>query len=236
MSVSVWANVFLTRFLTSFLMGLLIGGMVYLITLTGLFLVEHVDDHGSQTVWHLKGKERKILFLLSIIQGMWIEQLTGLNILQRLLLGIFAGCLSFASVTDWKTCEVFQFTWWVACVVTLLLMGRKILQLHLIKELVVDFILLLFYVVVQELFFCKMYGRADCHAFVACAAAGFAVGMDVRGYFLHMTLAFCILIVVQFMRHNVESFLQLKDSVAFLPYITISFWVTIVFLNRVSIR
>lgn len=146
------------------------------------------------------------------------------------LLSVIAGCLLFACLTDCKTCEVFEFTWWIAGTVgVIMLLQQYFLDFQksqygafgVLQKLVPFFI----YIVLQEFFFCKFYGRADCHAFVVCAMVECALGMGALEYLIHMLIAFGCLAIVQMLRHNINHCGNLKQPVAFLPYITFSFWV-----------
>ena len=80
----------------------------------------------------------------------------------------------------------------------------------------------------QEKLFSGMYGKADCHAFVVCAIAGSGAGWGMKEYLMHMLLAIMLLAVAQGAKGNVGRNSNLKKGVAFLPYITISFWVLLV--------
>ena len=126
-------------------------------------------------------------------------------------------CLLFACVTDCRTCEVYNFTWWIsgtaAAVLILLngtLKGEMLLELGL-------------FCLLQLLVFTKMYGRADCYAFCVCAMVEAAEGMGFMEFLLHMLLAFGILAPVQLLYHNVDRRGNLKQPVPFLPYITLAF-------------
>ncbi len=133
--------------------------------------------------------------------------------------GIFAACLVFACITDCRSREVYNITWWVAgaAAAVLLLGGRRRPDGILLLELG-GFILL------QLKLFPKMYGRADCYAFSVCAVAEAAAGFSLTGYFLHMVLSFLFLAFVQALRHNIGSGGKLLRPVPFLPYITLAFW------------
>jgi len=129
-------------------------------------------------------------------------------------LSVLAGCLIFACMTDYKACEVYQFVWWVGGACGILFMWGNIGN---IWELV-------WFCLLQEVFFCRFYGRADCHAFVVCALIQFGMGMGVREWLIHMLLAFGGLALIQLVRRNINGTGNLKEPVAFLPYITVSFW------------
>ena len=89
---------------------------------------------------------------------------------------------------------------------------------------------LLLFGLLQEKIFSRMYGRADCHAFLICALTECAMGFRMKEYLLHMLLALFLLVVVQAIRKNIGKNGNLKKAVPFMPYITISFW--LVMLSR----
>ncbi len=127
-------------------------------------------------------------------------------------------CLLFACVTDCKTCQVYNVTWWISGgAAVLLLVGRESrLTIGVISELFV-------FIVLQLIFFSKMYGRADCYAFSVCAIAEASEGMGLGEYLLHMLWAFLLLAFVQGICHNIDKTGNLRKPVPFLPYITLAF-------------
>lgn len=80
------------------------------------------------------------------------------------------------------------------------------------------------FVALQQLLFCHMYGRADCHAFSVCALAECGGGTGILFPLCHMLLAVVLLAVVQLFRGNVTSQGRLRVPQPFIPYITVSFW------------
>lgn len=133
--------------------------------------------------------------------------------------GVIAVCLLFACITDCRSREVYNVTWWAAGMAAgaLLLGKRDRLDAGILSELG-SFILL------QLVLFAKMYGRADCYAFSVCAVAEAAAGLSLAGYLLHMLLSFALLAFVQALRHNIDRGGNLRQPVPFLPYITLAFW------------
>lgn len=133
--------------------------------------------------------------------------------------GVIAVCLLFACITDCRSREVYNVTWWAAGMAAgaLLLGKRDRLDAGILSELG-SFILL------QLVLFTKMYGRADCYAFSVCAVAETAAGLSLAGYLLHMLLSFALLAFVQALRHNIDRGGNLRQPVPFLPYITLAFW------------
>jgi hypothetical protein len=148
--------------------------------------------------------------------------------IQGTLLAMLAGILLFACITDGLRCQVFRFVWWLSAVASGLLYivhaggsGDD----HVIWTFWVEFLI---YSLLQELFFSRFYGRADCHAFVLCALVGSLYGMTMREYLIHMLVSFGLLAIVQGLRRNISRKGNLKQPVAFLPYITIAFWIILV--------
>lgn len=131
---------------------------------------------------------------------------------------VLAGCLLFACITDCRTCEVYNITWWVAGGAASLLLwnGKSGIEAGCLLELG-------FFILLQQKLFSRMYGRADCHAFSVCAVAEAAAGLSLTGYLLHMLLAFTLLAFVQGLRHNIGRKGNLRRPVPFLPYITLAF-------------
>lgn len=195
-------------------------------------------------VWKPDSRCRLCLLLYSVFISMLLIYISNTHFAENelagiVLLGLMAGCLLFASVTDSLQCEVYQFTWWISGGAAILLWGYHmyyhnvsvVTGYSVIAKSAVTielFLLLLCYILLQEMFFVGMYGRADCHAFSVCAVTECALGMDIRWYFLHMTLAFCLLTIVQALRCNIGSTGRLKCEAAFIPYITLSFWMVII--------
>lgn len=133
------------------------------------------------------------------------------------LWAVIAICFLFACVTDCRTCEVYNFTWWVSGTATVLLMflsGEEVAKI--LPQ-------LCFFCLLQLLVFSRMYGRADCYAFCVCAMAEASAGKGLFEFLLQMLLAISVLAVVQIFRGNVDVRGKLKQPVPFLPYITLSF-------------
>ena len=150
----------------------------------------------------------------------------GENALQIGMWGVIFGCLLFAGIMDLRTCRVYRFIWWISGAAAMVLLwesraGRDFSMWGLFA-----------YCLLQELFFGRMYGRADCHAFCVCAAAGTSVGFTYRDYLLHMLLAFGMLAVVQLAKHNVNRKGNLTVPVPFLPYISLSFLILLFLFSQ----
>lgn len=207
--------------------------LIYGVVSLEMLLIQKLDEAD----WIMEQKDRVVLFGYCGINSVLICHISCMDGASMLLLSVLAGCLLFACMTDCKNCAVFQFTWWVAGVMGGLLLYRSFITDYIVlcssdlrRE--PSLLSLFLYVLLQEAIFCKAYGRADCHAFVVCAVVESAFGMNVLGYFVHMILAFVGLAITQAFRHNINRKGNLKQSVAFLPYITASFWVLLYVVYR----
>lgn len=207
--------------------------VVYAVVGVGMFLIQRFD-HFS---WEITGRGKYILLILSGISGVLLWRISAFGNIrftrkEMLFLAMFAGCLLFACITDSKRCVVFQFTWWMAAVVLGIWFVEKIAQndgiIRIIERdnpVTLKLCELLVYILLQEYFFSRMYGKADCHGFALCAVAEYLCGINMSGYVYHMAIAFGMLGAVQLVKGNVNCKGNLKCSVPFLPYITVSFWV-----------
>lgn len=139
--------------------------------------------------------------------------------MRGVLWGVIAVCLLFACITDCKSREVYNVTWWIAGAAAAMLLLAEMDRLDMAFLLELGFFILL-----QLSLFPKMYGRADCYAFSVCAVAEAAAGLSLAGYFLHMLVSFILLAFVQALRHNIGKGGNLRQPVPFLPYITLAFW------------
>lgn len=139
---------------------------------------------------------------------------------------LFAGGLLAACIMDIKEQMVYRFLWLFSGVGAVLLLVIRVytdgMQVEWLMELV-------FFIVLQQLWFKWFYGRADCHAYCVCAIAMSAFGLVLIDYVMHMLITFVGLAVVQLLRRNVGSGGRLKKPVALIPYITIAFWVWVDF-------
>lgn len=170
----------------------------------------------------VKGSKRlQILYSLSV--ALLLCFLPEADIFDSLLLEVLAGALLFACITDVMCCEAYQFTWWIAGSACILLWVSRGISVISVQALA-----FLCYLLLQELVFHRFYGRADCHAFAVCAAAGCALSMDMSWYFLHMTISFLLLTALQAFRRNIGRGGRLKRPVAFIPYIVVSFWMELI--------
>lgn len=131
--------------------------------------------------------------------------------------------LLYGSITDLESQRVYNFTWWFGGLAAggllwgSLCTGLSGLMLwHLTA-----------YMVLQIVVFTRMYGKADCYAFCVCAIAEASLGMGFSDYLALMLLALCLLFPVQLLRRNIAKNGNLKQPVAFLPYISAAFYIHI---------
>jgi hypothetical protein len=145
--------------------------------------------------------------------------------MSRVLRAVIALCLLWACATDKKSFEVYNLVWAISAPAAFLLLvtyGR--LNAGTCLSLAVFGLL-------QLLLFSKMYGKADCYAFCVCSMALAAEGFGFEMYVVHMAAAFTLLAALQLLRGNVNRRGNLKEPVAFLPYITVSLGVILLFFK-----
>lgn len=196
------------------------GVLIYAVVFAAVSLVQHLDA----AMLIIRTEERRTVLLGSAVNGILLAHIVKIKCLgkgETLLMVIFAGCLLFACLTDVRECYVYQFVWWAAGAAGGILLWFNLQQASVLS--------LMVYILLQEFFFRRCYGRADCHAFAVCAVVLCALGGGMTAYWMHMLLAFACLGVVQMFAHNVTRKGQLKRAVAFLPYITLGFWVLLFF-------
>jgi len=184
----------------------------------GLGLVRWLD----KPIWNISRKEYGILLVVSVGNAFLIGAKSQEP---QIVIGmsVVAGCFLFACITDCKSYEVYQFIWWlavVACIIILFSGWEK--REHILYATLPE---ILFFCLLQEFFFCRWYGRADCHAFTICALVSLENGTGLKNCLIQMLIAFGILAVRQFAHRNINRRGNLKKPVAFLPYITVSFWI-----------
>lgn len=204
---------------------LLLCLLVVIVTYYCLRKLQKLDRDADQVKLQ-KGIESPILQLCAcmlsgevvfVCGGIWISDTLPINIIiwYVMLLATLAGCLMAACIMDVESCMIYDYVWWLGLIAAVLLLC--IGKCERIME-------LLLFILLQELFFCKFYGRADCHAFVVCAITETAMGMGMKSYLIHMLLAFGLLALIQGMRRNINNKGNLKRPIPFLPYIAGSFW------------
>lgn len=129
----------------------------------------------------------------------------------------FAAYLIVTSFVDMQTKTVHDFLHFIAGLSGIILLVGDCPK----KEYLTGCIL---FVILQMLVFSKMYGLADCYLFSVCSLFIAAGGHGIEYCLLHMLLAICLLAVVQIKMHNINKKGNLKQAVAFVPYIAIAIW------------
>ena len=129
-----------------------------------------------------------------------------------------------ACVMDVESKMIYNYVWWIAGLAGIVLLG--IGNPGNISGLIM-------FTLLQEFFFCRFYGRADCHAFVICAVVITAFGASLQGYLMQMLLACGLLTLVQGIRKNIGKGGNLKEPVPFLPYISVSLWLILFFYQLI---
>ncbi len=148
-------------------------------------------------------------------------------------LSVFGGCLLLACITDWYSCQVYNFVWWIAILSQSALLWCRINQVNRIRGIPFAeqqlFVELSIFILCQLLLAGRIYGKADAYAFCSCAMTQAGLGMGIFYFLLQMSVAYGLLFIIQLKKQNVDRRGNLKRPVPFLPYITISFWCTIIF-------
>lgn len=139
---------------------------------------------------------------------------------------LFACGLLAACIMDVREQMVYRYMWLIsgagAVCLMVLYVWRHGISVGALLELVV-------FIVLQQWWFARFYGRADCHAYCVCAIAMTALGMEMVDYVMHMLLTFVGLAIVQLAKKNVTFGGRLKRPVALIPYITVAFGVWVDF-------
>lgn len=130
--------------------------------------------------------------------------------------------LGAAGIQDARQGEVSNF-FWVCSTVWFLLFGLLAPPEWFPGEPIVFWIL-------QQLWFSRLYGRADCHGFSCCGFWFWALGYGLAVCLFHMLLALLLLAVVQLIKGNVDKRGNLRTPVPFIPYILLGFCGIIVWI------
>ena len=186
----------------------------------GIFSLEKLDKNaGTEPKWKQVPRNRVLsgIFMCSLLTcTVSAAGADGEYYLRVLLLGVVSGGLLAAWVMDVETHMIYDFVWWISGSAAFLLLvfseNARIVRWDITV-----------FIVLQQLVFGRLYGRADCHAFSVCALVEGAFGMTMQDYLMHMLIALCILTVVQLAKSNVTGDGRLKEPVPFLPYIAVSF-------------
>ena len=130
--------------------------------------------------------------------------------------------LALASYEDIRTKSVTNAVWWIfSAGLLMMLFERRDVWVSYVPESILA-------VGIQELIMCRVYGRADSHAFSCCAVFLCLTGPGLEGHIMHMSLALVMLSAVQFLRGNIARGLKLKRPVPFIPYIALSFIIPVI--------
>ncbi|MCM1112788.1 MAG: hypothetical protein NC399_05995 [Muribaculum sp.] len=214
-------------------------------TMAGLFRV------GSRDVeWNLRltAAAKGILASVCAVNAAGIVILWESSLFGITLWSVFGGCLLAASVMDWWEQMVYRFVWWAAGTTSALMLlikwhkqvltdgeitgcslGSSVSSMRFVMIFVMRFAGLMGFIILQEVFFVRFYGRADCHAFCVCAIMLAAEGQGFAGYVIHMAVAFGGMTLVQFSSGNIARNGRLKNPVSFVPYIAAAFWLWVAF-------
>lgn len=196
---------------------MLVCSVVICGTLAAEFLVAWRYDKEWRNTWKLAEKRRIAYFeIVMVLCSIYVcPVIRRENSIVLYMIGIILGSLLMAAITDYYTCQVYCFVWWVAGVALCVLLFIK----HKCGILVADVSQLAIFCLLQELLFGKMYGRADCHAFCVSALLLWCLGGDIKIFLMHMAVSFLLLAIVQAFRKNINRRGNLKQPVAFVPYI-----------------
>lgn len=191
----------------------------------GLFLIEKLDREIC-----FPNKVKAGIALTGMVGSILIHlTLEPRQLLPRLLLSLFIGCLLLACVTDLAICQVHNFVWWIAGAAGGLVFLERFCKMpkangHLALEVMA-------FCFIQLVIFGRLYGRADCYAFCVCAVMEAALGIGLKGFLVHMLFSFGLLAVKQAVGRNIGSDGNLRHPVPFLPYITAGLYLIMIIEN-----
>ena len=195
---------------------------------------------GNKEKWY--GSDRIFMYVMTVFGAMTVnysEQCTEYGWVVsnlRLLAGcLLAGGLLSAAYMDRRNCWVYNYVWWWCLPWTGILLGLPVSEAYMedgVCRITDRFSIqqaaaMALFVLLQQILFAQMYGRADCHAFSVCALAGCAWQGNLLWFLIHMLSALTLLAAVQFCRRNVTPDGKLHVPKPFIPYIVVTFWVQI---------
>ena len=195
---------------------------------------------GNKEKWY--GSDRIFMDVMTVFGAMTVnysEQCTEYGWVVsnlRLLAGcLLAGGLLSAAYMDRRNCWVYNYVWWWCLPWTGILLGLPVSEAYMedgVCRITDRFSIqqaaaMALFVLLQQILFAQMYGRADCHAFSVCALAGCAWQGNLLWFLIHMLSALTLLAAVQFCRRNVTPDGKLRVPKPFIPYIVVTFWVQI---------
>ncbi len=187
----------------------LMGIVMYSVCGICVHIAMQLDDFSMPNGW-VGGKKYVMCAMLACILAESVWSSMGI--------GVILGGLLFACITDNQQCQVYHFVWWI--------IGGVLFSWILFamwNHVPIPWSEIIVYCLIQEVFFSKLYGKADCHAFSACAMVLALQGYGIWYYLLHMIYAVILLTVIQFHNKNILLNGKLKKPVPFMPYIVLSF-------------
>lgn len=186
---------------------------IILLTAFYLFLILKFDKDNGLLI-----QRRQIISILgiSIGAGTWITIcLRHWGTLGMFCLGVLASYLLTSSITDLQTKEVYDFLHLFGLAAGIV----AILWLQPETDVIMSLPL---YWAAQHFLFMKMYGHGDGIAFIVCAFYESCFGTGMMTYLIHMLSAYILLGAIQLFRHNINCQGNLKETVAFMPYIAVT--------------
>ena len=175
---------------------------------------------GSRPAWILVGMSYVNAVVIIVIMEMK-RRIPGENSvpvpgMEEILCSLLAGGLLAAACMDAASSYVYNYVWWWCLLWTGILLaftagGRVTAAVPV-------------FVILQQVLFARMYGRADCHAFSVCALAGSIWQGELLWFLIHMLSAVILLAVVQLLQGNVTRRGRLHTPKPFVPYIVVTFW------------
>ncbi len=191
--------------------------MIFEIFIISWCLLKFILKYDNNSNLYISKVIKLSILFYSLGISIWITVGMGLLDVSVFSYGVFASYLLVATITDVQTYEVYDF---------LHVIGASSGIIILIKQRVSisDWQGLLLFMAMQFFIFGRLYGLADCMGFCVCAINICIRNPSILMYLFHMALAFCILGIVQGIRQNINKRGNLKEPVAFFPYITFSVW------------
>ena len=198
----------------------LIAGCIYL-NLRGFMKLD--KNHGME----FKTKTWILLLAGSLVAaGIWIRMTDGDTVSVKTAWMLIQIYFVLCSLTDILTCQVYDICQYpaVAAAAFLALQGPGQVEMG---------ISILLFVGLQYGIFMRLYGAADGMALLVAALAECSMGYDINIYLFHMIMAYLLMGVLQAFRGNIGIRGRLKRPVPFVPYITVSFWIILIFGEKV---
>ena len=218
-----------------------LGGLIYgsAIWLLRVELSGDLERMERRKAWLLGGMawiNAVVILVIGEMDGRLPEE-NRLVILRvrEILCSLLAGGLLAAACMDAVHSYVYNYVWWWCLAWTGILLGLPVAEAYMKDGLrgiadrfdIQQAAAVVLFVLLQQILFARMYGRADCHAFSACALAGCAWQGNLLWFLVHMLLALTLLATVQLCRRNVTPDGKLRVPKPFIPYIVVTFWVQI---------